>query len=142
MIGRSIRTVIPEDRQSEEDFVLGKIRAGESIQHYETLRLRKDGSLVPISLTVSPLFDDDGVLIGASKIARDISDRQLADIMSRRLAAVVEWSDDAIVTKSLDSTITSWNKGAERMFGWTEQEAIGKSVRMLIPQELQGEEDD
>lgn len=141
MIGQSIRKIIPDDRQSEEDFVLGRVRAGESIQHYETLRQRKDGRLVPISLTVSPLFDDQGVLIGASKIARDISDRQLADIMSRRLSAVVEWSDDAIVTKNLDSVITSWNKGAERMFGYTEKEAIGRSVRMLIPDDLQSEED-
>jgi PAS domain S-box-containing protein len=83
-IGRSIRMIIPEDRQSEEDFVLTRIRAGQSIQHYETVRQRKDGTLVPISLSVSPIHDDAGVVAGASKIARDITER------SRLLAAAQE----------------------------------------------------
>jgi PAS domain S-box-containing protein len=74
-IGRSIRMIIPNDRQGEEDYVLGQIRTGESVRHYETIRQRKDGSLIPISLTVSPLYDDEGTVIGASKIARDISER-------------------------------------------------------------------
>src|SRR5690242_3455564 len=56
-IGRSIRIIIPQDRQDEEDFVLGEVRAGRSVRHYETIRQRKDGSLIPISLTVSPLYD-------------------------------------------------------------------------------------
>jgi PAS domain S-box-containing protein len=74
-IGRSIRMIIPEVRQSEEDYVIGRIRAGESVHHYETVRQRKDGTLVQISLTVSPIYNDAGVVIGASKIARDITER-------------------------------------------------------------------
>jgi PAS domain S-box-containing protein len=74
-IGRSIRMIIPQDRQAEEDDVLRRIRSGQEVQHFETLRQRKDGTLVPISLTVSPIRDDHGVVIGASKIARDISER-------------------------------------------------------------------
>ena len=141
MIGKSIRLIIPADRQSEEDLVLSKIRIGEAVTHFETIRQRKDGTQVPISLTVSPIYDDEGVVIGASKIARDITDRVQGAVTARRLAAVVESSDDAIVTKGLDSVITSWNPAAERMFGYSEAEAIGRSVRMLIPAHLQDEED-
>jgi PAS domain S-box-containing protein len=141
VIGRSIRIIIPADRQSEEDLVLAHIRAGKAVSHYDTIRQRKDGTFVPITLTVSPIFDDEGRIIGASKIARDISDRVRADSATRRLAAVVESSDDAIVTKDLNSVITSWNPAAERMFGYTAQEAIGRSIRMIIPEELQAEED-
>src|SRR5579862_45434 len=59
-IGRSIRMIIPADRQHEEDMVLARIRAGEAVTHFETLRRRKDGTLLPISLTVSPIFDEAG----------------------------------------------------------------------------------
>src|SRR5262245_18594515 len=140
-VGRSIRMIIPADRQNEEDFVLSQIRAGESVRHFETIRQRKDGRLIPISLTVSPIYDEGGRIIGASKIARDITDRRAADLLARRLAAVVESSDDAIVTKNLDSTITSWNPAAERMFGYSAAEAIGQSIRLIIPADRQHEED-
>jgi two-component system, chemotaxis family, CheB/CheR fusion protein len=75
IIGQSILTLIPPDRQHEEPKILGRIRRGERIDHYETVRRRKDGTLLDISVTVSPLKDKSGKIIGASKIARDISDR-------------------------------------------------------------------
>ncbi len=77
MIGRSIRTIIPADRQSEEDEVLARIRQGVRVDHFETIRQRKDGTLIPISLTVSPIRDNGGRIVGASKIARDISEHRL-----------------------------------------------------------------
>jgi PAS domain S-box-containing protein len=140
-VGRSIRMIIPDERQSEEDDVLAQIRAGKAVTHHETIRRHKDGTPIPISLTVSPIYDDAGTVIGASKIARDISDRKRADFAAARLVAVIESSDDAIITKNLDTTITSWNPAAERMFGYTAAEAVGRSIRMLIPEQLQGEED-
>ena len=76
VIGHSIRLIIPPDRQCEEDDVLRRIRAGRSVRHFETVRVRKNGSLIQISLTVSPIFDADGHVIGASKIARDLSERK------------------------------------------------------------------
>ncbi len=79
MIGQSIRLIIPPDRQQEEDQVLGKVQRGEYVKHFETVRRRKDGSDIPISLTVSPIRDTAGRIIGASKIARDITDQKRAE---------------------------------------------------------------
>src|SRR5688572_7689867 len=75
VIGQSITIIIPKDRLNEEDHVISAVRQGERVDHFETLRQRKDGTLVPISLSVSPIRDEDGVVVGASKIARDISER-------------------------------------------------------------------
>lgn len=79
MVGESIRRLIPEHLQDEEDEVLRRVRAGLPVDHFETIRQRKDGSLVPISLTVSPIKNGRGEIIGASKIARDISERRVAE---------------------------------------------------------------
>ncbi len=78
-IGRSVTMLIPEERHDEEPAILARIRRGERIDHYETVRRRKDGSLVNISLTVSALRNRYGKIIGASKIGRDISERKRAE---------------------------------------------------------------
>src|SRR5438105_3583826 len=78
-IGKSIRLIVPAERQSEEDEVLAKVRRGEAVDHFETIRRRKDGVLIPISLTVSPVRLPSGQIVGASKVARDISDRRRAE---------------------------------------------------------------
>ena len=79
IVGKPITTLIPADRQDEEPVILSRIRRGERIDHYETVRQRKDGSLIDISLTVSPVKNQDGRVVGASKIARDITDRRRAE---------------------------------------------------------------
>jgi PAS domain S-box-containing protein len=89
-VGQSIRMIIPADRQDEEDMVLGRIRAGQAITHFETIRQRKDGSLIPISLTVSPIHDDTGKVVGASKIARDITEKTQLLAEVREHAVVTE----------------------------------------------------
>src|SRR5690606_29867038 len=85
MLGSSIAKIVPLDRREEEENILGHITAGKRIQHFETLRRHKDGHLVPISLTVSPIRNADGAVIGASKIARDISDRKRFEEAQRLL---------------------------------------------------------
>ena len=83
-IGQSIRIIIPADRQAEEDAVLARINKGDRFDHFETVRKRKDGTLIPISLAVSPILDTSGKVVGASKIARDISDRKRAEALTER----------------------------------------------------------
>lgn len=104
-VGQSIRIIIPADRQSEEDFVLGEIREGRSIRHYETIRQRKDGTQIPISLTVSPLYDDDNkTVVGASKIARDITEHVRLRGLAEEQAAIAKQLGDfgATVAATLD----------------------------------------
>src|SRR5690606_18435448 len=72
-IGQSVTILIPEDRRDEEPLIIGRIARGERVEHYDTVRLRKDGSLVDVSLTISPVRDSTGRIVGASKIARDIT---------------------------------------------------------------------
>jgi PAS domain S-box-containing protein len=90
VIGKPILILIPKDLQSEEKEILSKIRSGQRVEHYETVRLRKDGSLVNVSLTISPIKAPDGNIVGASKIARDISERKLAEMRLKEQHEVVE----------------------------------------------------
>lgn len=140
IIGRSILTIIPPELQHEEPTILGQIRAGNRVAHLETQRLHKSGKIIEVSLTSSPIRDHEGRVIGASKIVRDITTRRQSDDARLRLAAIVESSDDAIISKNLDSVITSWNAAAERMFGYRPEEIIGQSVMRLMPRELYTEE--
>ncbi len=139
-VGRHITMLFPADRLEEEDRIIARIRAGQRVEHFDTVRRRKDGTAIPVSLTISPIKDEEGRVVGASKIARDITERKRAEEANAKLAAIVESSDDAIVSKNLDGIITSWNRGAERMFGYTAQEAVGQPVTMLMPPERVDEE--
>ena len=140
--GQPITLIIPEARRAEEDTVLARVRRGERVEHFETVRVTKDGRLVDVSLTVCPVRDSTGRVVGASKIARDIGDRRRFDETRARLAAIVDSSNDVIVSKTLDGIITSWNPAAERMFGWTAAEAIGRPITLIVPEAQRAEEDD
>ncbi len=140
MVGQSILKLIPSELHHQETFILGKLRAGEQIAHFETERLRKDGRPVSVSLTISPVRDGQGKVIGVSKIARDITERRQMDIARARLAAIVESADDAILSKDLNGVITSWNRAAERAFGYSEEEMLGASILKLVPEDLHPEE--
>lgn len=141
IIGKHISVLIPDSKLQDEDLILEKIKEGKRIHHFETIRRKKNGEEIPLSLTVSPVKDNQGRVIGASKVARDISERLRGEEKQAVLSAIVESSDDAIVSKNLNGIIMSWNKGAQQIFGYTEEEAVGKSVTILIPEERQSEED-
>ena len=90
VIGQPITILIPEDRLDEEPRILAKIKGGERVEHFETIRRRKDGSLVNLSLTISPIRDEAGTIVGASKIARDISERLKAEKTQRLLISEMQ----------------------------------------------------
>jgi PAS domain S-box-containing protein len=140
MVGKSILQLIPVSLQTEESEILNRLIAGERIEHYRTVRLKKNGEEVYVSLTISPLKNGKGDIVGASKVIRDITHQREWDEACFRLAAIVESSDDAILSKNLDGCITSWNAAATRMFGYSESEMVGSSVLRLIPDELHSEE--
>src|SRR5690606_27910332 len=111
MVGQSVLKLIPDGRQDEETMILGRIRRGERVDHYETVRQRKDGEVIHVSLTISPIRGAGGRIVGASKIARDVTDRYRAEqtqrlLMrelnhrSKNLLAIVE----AMVRKTASST--------------------------------------
>jgi len=113
----------------------------------EAVAERPDGTRIPFIPYPTPLFDASGTLIGAVNMLVDITERREAEqrirdseARYRDIAAIVESSEDAVVAKNLDGVITSWNHGAERLFGYTAEEAIGNPVTMLIPTERHDEE--
>jgi PAS domain S-box-containing protein len=116
------------------------IKEKRQIRGMEAVAERPDGSRVPFIPYPTPLFDADGRLIGAVNMLVDISDRKQAEEAAQRLAAIVESSDDAIISKDFNGIITTWNKGAERVFGYKADEIVGKPVLLLIPEEHHDEE--
>lgn len=101
---------------------------------------RPDGSRIPFMAFPTPIFDAEGKLVGAVNMLVDIADRMVADEAAQRYAAIVQSSDDAILAKDLNGTIVSWNAGAERLFGYTAEEAVGRPIVMLIPKDRENEE--
>lgn len=110
------------------------------VWHGEIKNLAKDRSIYWVDTTIVPFMNARGKPRQYVAIRADISDRKRVEEMRERLAAVVESSDDAIITKTLDGTITAWNRGAEKLFGYSPAEAVGNSMRMLVPKERANEE--
>jgi len=123
VIGQPVTLLIPADRQDEEPGILAKIRAGERVDHFETIRRRKDGGLVDISLTISPIRDRAGRIIGASKIARDITERKRVEARLReseqRLQELLAAIPAAIYTTDAEGRITYFNQVAVEFAGRT-----------------------
>lgn len=139
-IGRHLTIVVPADRADEVPRLLEKISRGDSEAHYETVRLHKDGTQIDVSITVSPIQDSAGRLIGASTIARDIAEQKRAEEKLRESEEhyrnVAETATDAIITTDEESAITSVNRAAERIFGHGSEELLGRKLTELMPEYL------
>lgn len=107
-----------------------------------TVLISKSGREIPIDDSAAPIFDPARQLLGVVMVFRDVSEQRAAELARRRLAAIVEDSDDAIISKGLDGIITTWNRAAERIFGYAAVEAVGQPIGILIPAERQDEERD
>jgi PAS domain S-box-containing protein len=118
------------------------LKGGRAVTGDEAIAERPDGTRVPFASYPSPLKDESGRVIGGVNLLIDIAARKDGELATQRLAAIVSSSDDAIVSKTLDGIVTSWNTGASRIFGYEPEEMIGRSIKTIIPPDLQGEEDE
>ncbi|CCE03234.1 PAS domain S-box protein [Bradyrhizobium sp. STM 3809] len=142
MIGRSIAEIIPAELRDEALRIRQRVARGESVENFETVRLAKGGRPIEVCVTFSPIrCDGVGAIIGISGVLRDVTQLRQTERSAAMLAAIVASSSDGVVSKTLDGTITSWNKSAERIFGFSEAEMINRSIRTIIPAERQAEED-
>lgn len=131
VLGKHVSVLTPDDQPDEIPQIMRRLAKGEVIGHYETLRKRKNGSLIDVALTISPMRDAKGNIVGASAVARNITLEKRLRAERQFLALIVEGSDDAIYSKDLNGIVLSWNPGAQKIFGYTPEEIIGKPVSML-----------
>jgi PAS domain S-box-containing protein len=141
VIGKPVTMLAAEHRVSEIPGIMEKIKQGIPIERYETVRKKKDGTLFDISLSVSPIIDDTGKIIGASAVAHDITHEKRLREIRYFLASIVDSSEDAIFSKDLNGIVLSWNRGAEKLYGYTAEEAIGTHVSLLTPSDRKHEVD-
>lgn len=118
------------------------LREGRKVLGMEAVAERPDGTRIVFAPYPVPLKDDEGRVTGGINLLVDVTQRKEVELSAARLAAIVSSSDDAIISKNLSSVITSWNEGATRIFGYEAEEVIGRSVRLLIPPEMQEQEDE
>jgi len=136
------RIIDEHNRQPAENPVTRALRQGAVVGlANHTLLIARDGREIPIDDSAAPIRQGDGPVLGVALVFRDVTQQRAAQRAQARLAAIVQFSGDAIITKNLDSIIQTWNVGAERLFGYTADEAIGKPVTIIFPEERLNEDD-
>jgi two-component system, LuxR family, sensor kinase FixL len=137
IIGKSVAILAAPGRENEWKDLLARIKAGERVEHFETERRAKDGRIISVSLSTSPIRDDSGRIVGAVRIARDITERQHAraatDEREAVMRSILETIPDAMIVIDSDGSIQSFSTAAERLFGHRADEVIGRNVKMLMP---------
>ena len=133
VIGKKGSFLLPQDRLSELDQVQTRAATTARAQEFETKRVHKDGHLIDVAIAVSPIHDKAGLTIGISSRSKDIGERKRTDALVAEMAAIVDSSNDAIIGRTLEDVITTWNRGAEKVYGYTAAEMIGRSIAVLVP---------
>ncbi|WP_250006271.1 PAS domain S-box protein [Actinoplanes sp. M2I2] len=132
MIGYDVTRLLPPDRLDEEKDLLARVTRGETMPQHETRRMRKDGRLIEVSLSMAPMRDDDGRIIGASTVAHDITARVKAETRLRvereQLEMIMSAAADPFFSMDSDGVIREWNRQAEQVFGWPRERIIGCNV--------------
>jgi PAS domain S-box-containing protein len=131
-IGQRITLIVPADRHHEEAMILERLGRGERVEHFETVRVRKDGTTLDVSLTISPVRDATGRVVGASKVARDVTERKRVERAVAEQVRLLDLSFDAILVRNAADRITYWNNGARQLYGYTSEEALGRVSHELL----------
>ena len=144
-VGQSITLIIPAEQRDEQARILNEINAGRRVASHETVRLTRDGRHVPVSLAVSPIFDADGRVVGASAIGRDITESKRVQAALRaseeRYRSIIDSAVDAIMVIDSRGQVEAFNAAAQQLFGFSEQELLGHNVNILMPQPYHDEHD-
>ncbi len=129
-IGQPMLMLFPPDQVQEEADILARIRRGDSVEHLETARVRKEGGRIDVSVTISPIRDASGTIVGASTIARDITERKRVEESLRERDKVLDLAQ--IMVRDMQGRILLWNLGAEKLYGYTREEAVGRISHELL----------
>jgi PAS domain S-box-containing protein len=138
--GAPIADVFPPHRHAElaEKLALAHERGA---CRWESEHVRKDGSVFPVRVDLSAIRDDAGTLLYQAAIVQDITEEKKAEAVRARLCALVQSADDAIIAKTLDGVVLDWNRGAERIYGYTAEEMVGRSITTIVPEDRRAERD-
>ena len=132
MIGRDVTVILPADRPDEEKALLARVRAGELIKHHETRRVTHDGTTIYVSLSMAPVRDPDGTIVGAATISHDITAEVEAERRLRfereQFQMIMTAASDPFVSMDYRGLITEWNRQAAQVFGWTREQVLGRHV--------------